>query len=172
MSPPAEPRYTHEQWNALLERSIAEIRRLSVQKGGEYAGDQDRLANFRRNARALGQEPELVWAVYAGKHWDAIQQYCRDLAQGVARIRAEPISGRLDDLIVCALLLKAMVEEREGAKPRALPAPQRVEPPSHDPECPRSGRDHDWGQMDRWTDICRACGPCGPIGGARSEPLG
>lgn len=104
--------YTHDQWNKLLDGSIEEIKRLSIQKGGEYAGDSDRLANFRRNGANLGLTMEQVWAVYAGKHWDAIIQYVRDHSAGVERVRAEPISGRLDDLIVYALLMKAMVEER------------------------------------------------------------
>lgn len=174
-------RYTHEQWERLLASSIAEIQKLSKLKGGEYAGDMDRLANFRRNGEALGQEPELVWAVYAGKHWDAIQQYCKDLAQGKTRQRAEPISGRLDDLIVYCLLMKAMVEEREEVAPKRIaytPGPRQaiaeypilqptniVEIPLQvqtSPECPMTGREHIWGTMNRHTDACAACGAMRP----------
>lgn len=182
----SELRYSQEQWERLLETSIAEIRRLSVLKGGEYAGDSDRLANFRRNAAKLELLPEQVWAVYAGKHWDAVQQYCLDLGKGRDRPRAESIAGRLDDLIVYALLMKAMVEEREGAKeskkpytpgPRqataerppvflsvvgALPQPSPQRPALLDPQCPKTGQGHRWSQMDRWTDTCTACGNMRP----------
>lgn len=115
-----EIKYTQEQWERLLEASIVEIRRLATLKGGEYAGDVDRLANFRRNAAKLELLPEQVWAVYAGKHWDAVQQYCLDLGKGRERPRAESIAGRLDDLIVYALLMKAMVEEREAPAPSGV----------------------------------------------------
>jgi hypothetical protein len=103
--------YTYEQWYKLLDDTICSINRLATLKGGEYAGDIDRLANFRRNAEALGVTKELIWGVYAGKHWDAIQQYIKDKQNNKTRERAEPITGRLDDLIVYCILLKAMVEE-------------------------------------------------------------
>lgn len=105
--------YSHERFNKLIEETVEQINSLSKLKGGEYAGDQDRLANFRRNGTALGLTMEQVWAVYAAKHWDAIMQYVKDLGEGKARVRAEPISGRLDDLIVYSILFKAMVDERE-----------------------------------------------------------
>ena len=111
---------TQIEWAKLLEESVGQIYHLSTVKGGEYAGDNDRLENFKRNARALGTTPELVWAVYAGKHWDAIQQYVQDVTAGKERPRAEGISGRLDDLIVYCLLQKAMVKEREQSSESML----------------------------------------------------
>lgn len=107
------PGFSHADWDALLEEQIASIKQLSTLKGGEYAGDDDRLANFRRNAQALGLRMEQVWAVYAAKHWDALMQYIKDLAQGKSRERLEPISGRVDDLIVYLLLMKAILQEGE-----------------------------------------------------------
>ena len=103
--------YSHKSWAALLASTTAQIEELSAKKGGEYAGDDDRLANFRRNGAALGLPMETVWAVYAGKHWDAIQQFIRDQRNGKARERLEPIAGRVDDLLVDLLLFKAMLEE-------------------------------------------------------------
>lgn len=104
--------FTHADYDRLVSSTIDNIKELSVLKGGEYAGDVDRLANFRRNGNALGLPMEAVWAVYAGKHWDAIQQYCQDLINGKTRARLESIAGRADDLIVYAILFKAMVMER------------------------------------------------------------
>ena len=57
---------------------------------------------------------ETIWRVYAAKHWDAVGQYIRDLQSGKERLRDEPITGRIHDLIVYLLLFKAMVEERQG----------------------------------------------------------
>lgn len=103
--------YSHQRFAELLEKTTNEIKKLSELKGGEYAGDRDRLANFRRNAQAFGLTKEQVWGVYAGKHWDAIAQYINDGGSGIKRDRLESISGRADDLIVYLLLFKAMVEE-------------------------------------------------------------
>lgn len=106
--------YSHVRYELLVEKTVEQIRQLSTNKGGEYAGDTDRLANFRRNAERLGLDPAQVWAVYAAKHWDAVMQYVEDIQTGKSRPRSESISGRLDDLIVYCILMKAIVEEREG----------------------------------------------------------
>lgn len=96
-----------ETWDAIIE--------LVDLKGGEYSGDDDRLANFRRNGKNLDLPMETIWSVYAAKHWDAISQYVKDLQQGKSRERMESLDGRVDDLIVYLLLFKAMIEERENA---------------------------------------------------------
>lgn len=107
--------FSHDRWNTLVDETFAEMKKLAQMKGGEYSGDTDRLLNFRRNGANLGLPMETVWAVYAGKHWDAIQQFIKDQREGVARERLEPIEGRVDDLLVYLLLLKAMLIERDGA---------------------------------------------------------
>lgn len=110
---PVSPRYSHERYTELVEETVANIKKLSALKGGEYAGDVDRLMNFRRNAIALSLPMESIWAVYCAKHWDAVMQYVQDINSGKDRVRLEPISGRLDDIIVYCILFKAMIEERE-----------------------------------------------------------
>lgn len=114
--------YSHERYAQLIDETIEKITTLSKLKGGEYAGDQDRLANFRRNAAGLALPMESIWAVYAAKHWDAIQQFVMDLNTGRTRERLEPISGRVDDLIVYLILFKAILEERDA--PKDLTAPE------------------------------------------------
>lgn len=104
--------YSHEKYDELVKETSVTIKQLSSLKGGEYAGDVDRLANFRRNAANLGLQMEDVWAVYAGKHWDAINQYIKDLRTGKQRERLESIIGRADDLIVYLILFKAIYEDR------------------------------------------------------------
>jgi len=104
--------FSHADFDKIIEDTIVKIRELSKKKGGEYAGDEDRLANFRRIGNSLGLPMESVWAVHTAKHWDAIMQYIRDQREGKSRDRMEPIEGRVDDLIVYALLFKAMLAER------------------------------------------------------------
>jgi hypothetical protein len=106
--------YSHERYRQLVEQTVRSINELSELKGGEYAGDADRLANFRRNAANLELGMLDIWSVYAGKHWDAISQYVKDVRSGKKRERLEGISGRADDLIVYAILFKAIVEELNG----------------------------------------------------------
>lgn len=96
-----------ELWDAALEK----VTELAVNKGGEYAPGEDRLSNFKGNAERLDLTPLDVWAVYAGKHWDAIQTYVRDQRLGVSRPRMEGIEGRFHDLIVYAVLGLALVED-------------------------------------------------------------
>jgi hypothetical protein len=105
--------YSHDRYNKLIEDTFAEIKKLSALKGGEYAGDGDRLANFRRNGTDQDLPMETIWRVYAAKHWDAIGQYCKDRLKGKDRERLESITGRADDLITYLILFKAMVDERE-----------------------------------------------------------
>ena len=100
-------------YSKLLAETWETITELGNKKGGEYAADNDRLANFRRNAERLGMKMETIWAIYAAKHWDAIMQYCSDFNVGIDRPRMEPIAGRADDLIVYLILFKAMLLERE-----------------------------------------------------------
>lgn len=107
--------FSHELYEALVQQTISQLHELSRVKGGEYAGDQDRLANFRRNAAALGLSMEQVWAIYAAKHWDSLMQFVKDLGQGTTRPRSEPLAGRADDLIVYLILFKAMLQERGQA---------------------------------------------------------
>lgn len=105
--------FSQERYDKLLAETIETIQRLGHLKGGEYSGDNDRLANFRRHAIENEVPMELIWKIYAGKHWDAISQYCKDRLHNKTRQRLEPIAGRLDDLIVYAILLKAIVLETE-----------------------------------------------------------
>jgi len=106
-------KFSHERFNEIAARTWRCIKSLSELKGGEYAGDVDRLANFRGQAEELGVPMEMIWAVYANKHWAALMQYVKDIKDNKERARLEPITGRLDDIIVYCMLMKAMVEERE-----------------------------------------------------------
>lgn len=88
-------------------------------KGAEYAGSEDKFANFRRIAGHYGVPVELVWAIYCEKHWDSIRSFIKKRVQGlnVSEIEAglsEPIDGRIADAENYLDILKGIVdEERE-----------------------------------------------------------
>lgn len=108
----------------LMKNTLYKALELRQKKGAEYAGNQadDALANFRRNSLDAGVSMETCWRIYAGKHWDAISQYVRDANVGnFSRDRMEPIEGRVDDLIVYLILLKAMIIERRDEREDNLP---------------------------------------------------
>lgn len=104
-------KYSIERYVRLQQDTFNRMHELATKKGGEYSGDDDRLANFRRNAEALGVNKETIWAVYAAKHWDALMQFIKDKQAGKSRERLEPIEGRIDDLLVYLMLMKAMLDE-------------------------------------------------------------
>ena len=62
----------------------------------------------------MGVPMEVIWRVNAGKHWDALSQYVRDIGNGTRRVLSEPIESRIDDLILYLCLFKAMLRERSA----------------------------------------------------------
>lgn len=109
-----------EQLNQVVESTLVTIRELLVVKGGEYAGSEDRLANFKRGAALTGCTPLQCLFIYMSKHYDAVATYVRDDAAGTHRPRSEPIEGRLDDLINYAMLAKAILAEEAALKAEEL----------------------------------------------------
>ena len=103
------------RFEQLVDQTIENIRHLLVVKGGEYAGSEDRLANFKRGAALVGVTPMQCLMVYMSKHYDAVSTFVRDEAAGKSRPRSEPIEGRIDDLINYCLLLKGLVREQSPA---------------------------------------------------------
>jgi hypothetical protein len=98
---------------AMLDYEHKNIVALNQTKGKEYTPDSDVTENFKRHGTTLDVPPEIVWAIYAGKHWDAIEQYCR---RGEVS-SDEPIYKRIRDLILYLYLLLAMVNDKvEGEK--------------------------------------------------------
>jgi hypothetical protein len=118
----ADAIFPHALYDQIIEQTIGEIRKLGTLKGGEYAGDVDRLANFRRNGKQLDLPMETVWAVYYNKHHDSVMQYIQDLKNAKQRTRLEGIEGRVDDMLTYLMLFKCILRERaENTDLRGLP---------------------------------------------------
>ena len=105
------------EFEGVFAETMQSIKQLLVVKGGEYAGPEDRLANFKRGAQLTGATQLQVAFIYASKHYDAIATYVRDEASGETRPRSESIEGRLDDLINYMILMKAIVKEDRASLP-------------------------------------------------------
>lgn len=101
----------NKDFSALVESTITDLQKLLIVKGGEYAGSEDRLANFKRGAQLTGCTPLQCAFIYASKHYDAIATFIRDDATGIERPRSEGIEGRLDDLMNYCLLMKGLIRE-------------------------------------------------------------
>ena len=83
-----------ETFNQLVAKMREEQDELLQRKGADYTRhDPDRLANFRRLAKDLDVSPLVVWAIYAGKHWDAIMAYVK-----TSKAESEDIRTRFVDL--------------------------------------------------------------------------
>lgn len=100
-----------KELDMLVNQTFADIKRLLVVKGGEYANAEDRLANFKRGAGLTGCTPLQVLFIYMSKHYDAVASFAQTSAKGEARPSSEPIEGRLDDLINYCLLAKGLIAE-------------------------------------------------------------
>ena len=101
----------------LVQETIDSTAKLLIEKGAEYAGDADRLSNFKRGASLIGITPLQVALIYASKHFDAVATYIRNDAGGVMQILSEPIEGRFDDLINYCFLMKALLREEQNRIP-------------------------------------------------------
>lgn len=110
-----------DEFEKVVEETIASTAKLLIEKGAEYAGNADRLSNFKRGSALIGVTPLQVALIYASKHFDAISTYIRNDATGGLQILSEPIEGRFDDLINYCYLMKALIKEaRENEAPPFL----------------------------------------------------
>lgn len=94
--------------------AIKRAEQLFTTKNSEYGDSGDILANFRRLAQQQELPMSTVWMMLAGKHIDSIQQYVKDVRNNKGRNRTEPVSARIDDLVVYSLLLLAIVTEEQN----------------------------------------------------------
>ncbi len=101
-----------------LEKIIVDARarqdKILTVKGADYTRhDPDRLANFKRLAKDLDLPTTKVWAVYAGKHWDAVMAFIK-----TGKAESEAIEGRFDDLHNYLYLLEGILEDENHRKPQ------------------------------------------------------
>jgi hypothetical protein len=100
----------HEQFVALLKEIQEDQVKILTSKNAEYAPGNDKLANFKKGADALGVTPaQCLWG-YAMKHIISVQDMVNsDMKHDKAKIRE-----KLGDLRNYACLLEALWLEESG----------------------------------------------------------
>jgi hypothetical protein len=103
-------------------RLIDEFYQANIQvmksKGEEYAGSDDKFANFKRLAELQQISTLSIWFTYFTKHFDSLTSFIRRVNKGesIPEIEAtlsEPISGRIGDMINYLFILKGMIDEEK-----------------------------------------------------------
>ena len=105
------------EFSKITNEFIDKAKNIMLTKGVEYAGDADRLANFKRGAAIVGVNPETVLFIYMAKHWDSVGSFIKSLQSGqslsdIEKKLSEPIEGRVMDINNYLWLLNALIEER------------------------------------------------------------
>ena len=98
---------TIDEFDKLFVKMCEEERELLMQKGIEYSGKVDRLANFKRLANDLGLLPVQILWVYLTKHLDSIRSYLKN-----GKVMSnETIESRIADARNYLALLRGLIEE-------------------------------------------------------------
>lgn len=79
-------------------------------KGYAYSGKDDTLANFKRIAENTGLTKYQVWAVYANKHIDAVNNAIKYDPEA-PKEKTEGMRGRILDIITYMTILECMLYE-------------------------------------------------------------
>lgn len=92
---------------------LQQCKSLLQGKGDAYSGQTDTLANFKRNGERLGLSKYQIWAVYCGKHIDAIFNSIKENPDFPIE-KTETMDGRIVDAINYLLLLHGLQIEDMG----------------------------------------------------------
>lgn len=136
---------TQAEVEVVMRTVFDECQKLRGAGQAEYARTaENALANFERVAQHLGISREQVLFVYMFKHIDGITSFING-----HRSQREDVRGRINDVIVYMILLRAMIEDKDRTenlvrmdpmnKPRPVvtewpvdPALRKVETVFHD----------------------------------------
>lgn len=77
--------------------------KISETKGKEYANGTNRFQNFVSDAEKYGVGADVVLMIFMNKHLNSLNHHVR-----TAESFSEPIEGRINDVIMYALLLKGL----------------------------------------------------------------
>lgn len=99
-----------EDFNKIVDETLAACCETLAPKGEEYSRCGDRLHNFKVAAALQGTTPERALWGMAVKHIVSIQ----DIIDDPNAVREETFYEKTQDLINYIILLTAMVRERRG----------------------------------------------------------
>ena len=100
----------------LLDKAEATL----FKKAGEYASNDDRLANFRQPTSMLNISPAEVCLMYQMKHIGSVAKIAKESSQGILPSK-ELLQEKCQDMLNYTLLFYAtvteMIEAQESSKP-------------------------------------------------------
>lgn len=94
----------------LARKTFAQCLDLLDKKGMSYSGGQDVNRNFKENGQRLGLSKYQIWAVYANKHVDSINNAIKSNPEKPVD-HSESLEGRVIDMINYGICLLALLEE-------------------------------------------------------------
>jgi hypothetical protein len=101
---------TIDQRREIANSIFQESDSLLLNKGKSYAGNEDSLSNFKRNAERLGMTKYQIWAVYFFKHIDSISNALKDNPNAPVD-GSEGLKGRIADAITYLIILQCLLTE-------------------------------------------------------------
>lgn len=115
----------NKEFDKVLKRRIALIRKILQQKGDEYAGDKDRLHNFKRAAEIDETTPEAalkgMWLKQLVSVLDIIKKITDEnkkiglnfvLSPEHVNVTQKLVDEKIGDAINYLILLEALIKER------------------------------------------------------------
>lgn len=103
---------TLEDRQSLATDLLASCLLLLKDKGEAYSGKEDVLNNFKENGKKLGLSKYQIWAVYANKHIDSINNAIK-YNPNKPIDKTEGLRGRIIDAINYLIILESLLQEDE-----------------------------------------------------------
>ena len=83
-----------QTFDRLVNDTVIATAGILIAKGDEYAGDADRLINFKRNAEKQGTTALQIWKQYIGKHIDSLDTYFKRVHDEAIRLALAEMPSR------------------------------------------------------------------------------
>lgn len=117
-----------EEFTRLRDGHYRAIADINDKKGHDYAGDDDALANLKKDDERLRKivlnNPAFAkWYVYFDKHLEAIMTFLEE-----GDVKSEPIEGRFHDAILYLFLGLGLIEEQKAEDARTSEAAEARPP--------------------------------------------
>lgn len=104
---------THEKFDIFLQSLVNKIKDVLVSKSCDYSSLDDKLYNFKAQARLLNTTPEEALLGNWSKHLQSILQGIAELPTGKLRV-SQWWQEKIIDSINYQILLLALISERFG----------------------------------------------------------
>jgi hypothetical protein len=94
----------------VIEELLSEAADIAYAKGKAYSGDEDSLANFKRNGKVIGLSKYQILAIYMNKHLDSIMNAIKEHPEFPVD-NTEGMKGRIQDAINYLSILWCLIQE-------------------------------------------------------------